>query len=272
MLAHYTEQVRRDATDDGVSVVTSTPRVVRRSATGELGWSEISWMDLDESNANQAIDEQIEFFATTAQAFVWKVYQGDRPVDMDRRLEQAGFVALGVSELMIARVSDVTTPIELPEGVTLEHANDPAGIERLIEVHRKVFATEHTRLHHTLLAQLSLAPQLNDLVVAVAGGVPVSSARIQFLPGSDFAGLWGGSTLPEWRGRGLYRTLVAHRARVAAQRGYSYLFVTASALSRPTLERLGFEAMGSVATFEWRPGPSPTTSRGAAVSREHPRR
>ncbi|MYR23936.1 GNAT family N-acetyltransferase, partial [Streptomyces sp. SID6137] len=41
-------------------------------------------------------------------------------------------------------------------------------------------------------------------------------------------------------GRGLYRALVAHRARIAAARGCRYLQVDASPMSRPILERLGF--------------------------------
>ncbi len=56
----------------------------------------------------------------------------------------------------------------------------------------------------------------------------MSSARLELTPGGDFAGLWGGGTVPEWRGRGLYRALVAHRARIAAERGYRHLLVDAS--------------------------------------------
>jgi hypothetical protein len=38
-------------------------------------------------------------------------------------------------------------------------------------------------------------------------------------PDSEFAGLWSGSTVPGWRGRGAYRALVARRAQLAEQRG-----------------------------------------------------
>ncbi len=33
--------------------------------------------------------------------------------------------------------------------------------------------------------------------------------------GTDFAGIWGGATREEWRGRGIYRALTAARARSA---------------------------------------------------------
>jgi GNAT superfamily N-acetyltransferase len=63
---------------------------------------------------------------------------------------------------------------------------------------------------------------------------------MEFHRGTEFASLWGGGTVRAFRGRGIYRALVAHRARLAAERGFRYLQVDASAESRPILERLGF--------------------------------
>ncbi|MFD4043109.1 GNAT family N-acetyltransferase, partial [Streptomyces sp. NPDC058605] len=67
------------------------------------------------------------------------------------------------------------------------------------------------------------------------------------------AGLWGGGTVEGWRGRGLYRALVAHRARAAADRGYRYLQVDAMSTSRPILERLGFEPLTTTTPYLYTP-------------------
>lgn len=67
-----------------------------------------------------------------------------------------------------------------------------------------------------------------------------------------FAGLWGGSTLPAWRGRGIYKALVATRAQVANASGVRYLQVDASADSDPILRRSGFRAI-TTTTFVWTP-------------------
>jgi GNAT superfamily N-acetyltransferase len=91
------------------------------------------------------------------------------------------------------------------------------------------------------------------MVVAMAGDQPVCSARIESCDGTDFAGLWGGGTLPQWRGRGIYRALVAYRARLAAARGYRYLQVDASPASRPILERLGFACVALTTPYTWSP-------------------
>lgn len=77
--------------------------------------------------------------------------------------------------------------------------------------------------------------------------------RTKLPPGGRFAGLWGGGTVPEWRGRGLYRALVARRARVAAERGYRYLRVDASDMSRPILARLGFTQLSTTTPYVHEP-------------------
>ena len=87
----------------------------------------------------------------------------------------------------------------------------------------------------------------------MAGDAPVCGARMELRPGTDFAGLWGGGTDPRWRGKGIYRATVAHRARIAAERGYRYLQVDASDDSRPILDRLGFSTLCTTTPYVYRP-------------------
>jgi GNAT superfamily N-acetyltransferase len=76
---------------------------------------------------------------------------------------------------------------------------------------------------------------------------------MRFPSGTEFATLWGGSTLPGWRRRGIYRALVHRRAQVAVARGRRYLEVDASSESRPILERLGFRAVTQTRPYVWSP-------------------
>jgi len=91
------------------------------------------------------------------------------------------------------------------------------------------------------------------VLVVEAGDEVVSAAWLVLTEGTEFAGLWGGSTLAAWRGRGIYRALVARRAQLAAERGVRYLQVDASADSRPILERLGFLAITTTTPYVWTP-------------------
>lgn len=58
--------------------------------------------------------------------------------------------------------------------------------------------------------------------------------------------LFGGGTLPGARGRGAYQALIEARWRDAVADGHPALLTQAGAMSRPILERLGFEAVGRV--------------------------
>jgi hypothetical protein len=60
--------------------------------------------------------------------------------------------------------------------------------------------------------------------------------------------LFGGATLPDFRGRGAYRTLIGERWRVAVSDvpGRPALVTQAGAMSRPILAALGFVAVGRV--------------------------
>jgi hypothetical protein len=73
-----------------------------------------------------------------------------------------------------------------------------------------------------------------------AGPQAVSAGWLRCHPDRGFGEPWGGSTLADHRRRGIYRAMVACRARAAHDRGVRFLAVDAGAVSRPILERLGF--------------------------------
>ena len=58
--------------------------------------------------------------------------------------------------------------------------------------------------------------------------------------------LYGGATLPEARGRGAYRALLRARWDDAVSLGTPVLITQGGSMSRPILERLGFEPVGHV--------------------------
>ena len=77
----------------------------------------------------------------------------------------------------------------------------------------------------------------------------LSYGVLRLQPGTDFCGLWGGSTLPEWRGRGLYRALTSHRAERARDLGYPLARVDTSPDSRPILVGLGLHAVADTRPY-----------------------
>ena len=255
MLAAFNAQIRRSVRTDGSgALIEADQGVVRWMTVDGRSWSGIAWSDLDEANADSVIADQVARFRDRGEKFEWKLYDYDQPPDLARRLLAAGFAADDEEALMVAEVAAVAAPAELPAGVSLLPVTDEAGVGLLIDVHERVFGTDHSQLRRSLLAQLRDSPEVTAMVVAMAGDEPVCSARIEFQAGTDFASMWGGGTLPAWRGRGIYRALVAYRAGLAAARGYRYLQVDASPDSRPILERLGFARLASTTPYVWDPG------------------
>jgi hypothetical protein len=99
-------------------------------------------------------------------------------------------------------------------------------MRRIAAMQSAVWGQDSSWLGANLIGRIAAA--LHDIAVlaAEADGDVVSAAWLAFFqPGADsFARLLGGSTLPQWRGRGLYRALVAARAqRGAAQRSQTFL-------------------------------------------------
>ncbi|MFF4556046.1 GNAT family N-acetyltransferase [Streptomyces sp. NPDC001422] len=249
VLALFDRDMRETARPDAPGArIERAGRVVRQIGA-EGGWNGVIWSHLDGTNADAAVAEQIRHFTGLGLEFEWKLYGHDRPEDLGRRLQAAGFTAQPEETLMIAELGDLTLDAEPPEGVRLLPVTDRAGVELVAEVHQQAFGTDGTRLRHQLLAQLTGDADTVVAVVALAGAVPVSAARMELLPGARFAGLWGGGTVEAWRGRGIYRALVAHRARVAADRGYRYVQVDASSQSRPILARLGFQPLTTTTPY-----------------------
>jgi GNAT superfamily N-acetyltransferase len=78
----------------------------------------------------------------------------------------------------------------------------------------------------------------NLVYLAYADGEPVARGSASF--GEHGVTLFGGSTLPQARGRGAYRALVAARWEEAVARGTPILVTQAGPMSRPILARLGF--------------------------------
>ena len=83
--------------------------------------------------------------------------------------------------------------------------------------------------------------------VALLDGRVIGTSYAAF--GDAGVNLFGGSVLPEARGRGVYRALVQARWEAASTRGTPALTVQAGRMSRPICERLGFVFLAPVRVF-----------------------
>ena len=87
----------------------------------------------------------------------------------------------------------------------------------------------------------------SDRFIGLVDGRIVGSGSAAYVPGCVY--LLGGNVAEEARGRGVYRALVRARWDEAVARGTPALVVQAGQMSRPILERLGFETVCTVRAF-----------------------
>ncbi len=89
----------------------------------------------------------------------------------------------------------------------------------------------------------AVAAGTGGIVVAYLGGTPVAVAGLELV--DSVARLSGGGVLEAYRGRGVYRALVAARVTYAAEHGATMALTQGDiATSSPILRRLGFVSSG----------------------------
>jgi GNAT superfamily N-acetyltransferase len=213
------------------------------SRTGDDGF--VIYSHLSDENADVLITAQIERFQHIPQDFEWKVYDYDPPSDLIERLRRHGFVIGDPEALMVLDLSAGPEALNAPAPPSVVRITHPDEIEAVVALENAVWETDHTNLGEYLKRELTKRPELLSVFISYSGDQPVSAAWTFFHAGSSFASLWGGATLPQFRGQGHYSALIAARAQEALSRGFTLLTVDASPMSRPILEKHGFQFLAT---------------------------
>jgi ribosomal protein S18 acetylase RimI-like enzyme len=153
---------------------------------------------------------------------------------------------------MIGDARLLAVDVTLPEGVALRRVTAEEDVRAMSAMQDEVFGDPvSTHMADEILRRLALDDGM-ELWVAEADGRVVSAGRLEPVAGTDFAGIWGGATRPEWRGRGIYRALTAARARSALCVGKTLINSDSTEYSRPILERAGLLKVSTTTPYEWR--------------------
>lgn len=219
----------------------STTGVIR--APNDLG--------LDGPALEALIERQVQFFGEREKPVEWKTYADDRPDSLIPLLLAAGFEPEPVEAVMVAS-SAMAASFNEPDGIRIRVALD-LELPAIADLLGEIWGADHGWLIGEFAV---LRDQLGDgfrVLVATADDRIVSAAWVVMRSGSQFAGLWGGSTHPDFRRRGIYQALVSARAAIAHDRGFPYLRVDASSMSRPVLDALGFVQLTTTTPYVWSP-------------------
>lgn len=253
----YDNQIRPEIPDPvpaGVTVERDGPlvRIIGLDAGGFLTYRDLG--GLTGAALDELIARQVRFFRERGMSVEWKLNEHDEPADLAERLRAAGFVPEDRETVVVGPVAPLAAALPVvPEEVRLREVTSLEDLRRIAAMEEEVWQEDRSHLVTGLAKEIDADPNSITVVVAEVDGVVVSAGWVRYLANTGFATLWGGSTLPQWRRKGIYRALVNYRARLAEQRGRTLMQVDCSEDSRPILQRLGLVAVTTTTPYVYTP-------------------
>jgi hypothetical protein len=255
LLAAYDEQLRTDAeTPSAVAVVHLGPL---RLVTFAGGRGFVTYKDLGGADA-----QRIQSLVTEAVAHYrrdpgvkrieWKTRGHDHAPGLHDALLSSGFTPDDPESIMIGEAHALAVDVDVPAGVQLRRVTTERDVRAMCAMTAAVFEDPNSdEVADALLRRLTV-PDGMELWVAERQGQIISAGRLEPVRGSQFAGIWGGATRPEWRGLGIYRALTAARAKSALRAGKTLIHSDSTEYSRPILERSGLVRVSTTTPYRWR--------------------
>lgn len=249
--AQYDREQRRDIVWPD-AVRTALPHVVRHvTRDGKQGF--VLYSDLDSANADVEIAAQLDFFRAQGIPFEWKLFSHDRPADLRLRLAQQGIKTDEEEAIMVLDLDAGPPLLARQPTADVRRLTAPADLLLVAAIEEEIWERSFADQTERLRVDMTNAPETVAVYLAYVAGAPVAAGWTYFHAGTGFASIWGGSTLPEYRGQGLYSALLAARARDARERSYRFLTVDAGPMSKPILARHGFVEIAVAYPCEWTP-------------------
>ncbi|WP_148613966.1 GNAT family N-acetyltransferase [Nocardioides rubriscoriae] len=208
----------------------------------------VTYEDLAGHDVAWLVAATVAFFRdeTDVPTFEWKTRGHDDLPELEAALRAGGLVPEEVETVMVGEATALAVDVPLREPLSVRRLRTPAEMAAVDAVSQAVFGRGGD-----LAEQVARGEGRVEAWGAFDGEQAVSSGRLVVVDGTDFAGLWGGATLPTHRGLGLYRALTAARARSALARGVRFLQSDCTVMSRPILERSGLVAVTTTTPWVW---------------------
>ncbi len=255
LLAAYDEQLRTDAeTPSALAVAHLGPL---RLVTFAGGRGFVTYKDLggaDVQTTHRLVAETVAHYRRDPgiNRVEWKTRGHDHAPGLHDALLNNGFTTDEPESIMIGDARTLAVDVPLPEGVRLRRVTAEADVRAMCAMLGAVFDDpDSDEQADALLRRLTFNDGM-ELWVAESQRQIVSAGRLEPVHGSQFAGIWGGATIADWRGRGIYRALTAARARSALRAGKTLIHSDSTEYSRPILQRAGLVAVSTTTPYRWR--------------------
>ena len=230
-------EARREITGDVVRFIRQAP-----------GMNFVSFTFASEANLASVIDSELEYFLPMAQPFTWKVYDHDQLPSLTNQLAARGFA--GDNDPAAVMVCDLKdAPALKPVSADIRRITSREGLKDVIYVLDNVYGGHNVWVYNRLGLHLQI-PGYLSVYASYVDDQPVSIAWTYF-PRGHFATLFGGTTLAEYRNRGLYTSLFHVRLEEIRERVYPFAVVETGPMSKPIVAKHGFKHLTTVYDYEW---------------------
>lgn len=203
--------------------------------------NEVVRSELAEADADRVIDETVAIYREAGQPTKWCVGPWTRPAGFEALLARRGFTGWDVRGMGCATDLDVGST---RASVTVEEVT-PDTLDAYLDTTLVGWGMGAEQVGPERAAHLDVFAEARRTAFffsARVDGRVVGTAAILLRHGAGY--LVGGVVLPEARGAGAYRALVAARLAFLRGRACGYAVTQArEATSAPILERLGFETL-----------------------------
>ena len=245
VMHEYNLHERQSVQSVGGETVSSS-KLVKFVSKDRYG-SYISYFDLKEEEASEVIADELAYYKQRGLNFEWKTYSSDTPHNIVQLLLEQGFEQADTESFMALDLANVES--EAVNSPLIVKVDTELGIRDAVSVQEQVWGGSFEWQYNYLINLKQQSPDSISIYVIYEDSKPVTSAWLTFNGDSPFAGIWGGSTVKEYRGKGHYSLLLNKRIQEAKQRGKQYLIIDASEMSRPIVEKHGFEFVAHITGF-----------------------
>lgn len=207
--------------------------------------------------ADARIEEMIDFFRQRNAGFTWYVGPYDTPSDLRERLERHGVLLAGDQAMMALKgLNNLDIPVNPDLEIQEITGPDPEAVEAILSIIATCFhwTQEQVDEHRPGMLERLANPEFRKKeksYLARLDGKPVADAHLNFRGGTAYLG--GASTLPEYRNRRIYSTLLRRRLEDARKEGYHIAAIHAEPMSRRVVSRYGFKEYARYYVYAWMP-------------------
>jgi predicted GNAT family acetyltransferase len=210
---------------------------------------------LNADNIDAKIEEVIKFFKNLDHQVSWITSETSTPSNINQKLEHHGFQK--IFDLAGLYLDDFDRAMNPNPDVVVRLALDE-DIEHITRLYSEAYPMP-----------ADVIPSFMDNIVAINGrnylayvedsDDPVSIATMFYMPNMPIVALQGAATLPDYRGRGIYTSLMAKRLQDARADGMQVAIMQGDVkTSAPICMKLGFEKVCDMAIYTWSEGEEET--------------